>query len=177
MPNKVNQLQVAEYKKTFKSVGFVIAVGYPKLNVHGMDELRGKLAAMNAHMLFVRNRLAAIAMKDLGHGDVAPICNEQTAFVWGDDPVSTARFLVDFKKEHAELLIHGALLEKEILDSKQVVDLSKSPTKEELKSIISGQILALGGKLSAQLLAAGGLVASQIEKIGSEEDKDGGEAA
>ncbi len=174
MPNKVNQLQVAEYKKAFKSVGFVIAVGYPKMTVQSMNDLRGKLAGMGAKMLFVRNRLAAIAMKELGHGDVLPICKEQTAFIWGEDPVSTARFLVDFKKEHAEMLLHGALLEKEVLDSKQVVELSKSPTKEELKSIISGQILSLGGKLSAQMLAAGGLVASQIKKIGEGED---GEAA
>ncbi len=175
MPNKVNQLQVAQYKKAFKSAGFVIAIGYPKLTVQAMDELRGKLAGLGGTMLFVRNRLAVIAMKELGHGDVKPICQEQTAFVWGEDPVSTARFLVDFKKEHAELNIHGALLEQEILDSQQVVDLSKSPTKEELKSIISGQIIAMGGKLSAQMLAAGGLVASQIKKIG--EEKGDGEAA
>ena len=165
MPNRINILQVEQYKKLLKDVGFVIAVGYPKLNVAGIDELRGKLEAMGASMLFVRNRLVAIAMKELGHGDVKDICKEQTAFVWGEDPVSTARFLVDFRKEHAELQLHGALLEKAILDDKQVVELSKSPTKEELKSIISGQILAMGGKLSAQMLSGGGLVASQIEKI------------
>ena len=170
MPNRINVLQVEQYKQILKDVGFVIAVGYPKLNVAGIDELRGKLAAMGANMLFVRNRLVNIAMKELGHGEVKGICKEQTAFVWGEDPVSTARFLVDFKKEHAELLLHGALLEKALLDSKQVVELSKSPTKEELKSIISGQIIAMGGKLSAQMLAAGGLVASQIEKIAKKDE-------
>jgi large subunit ribosomal protein L10 len=172
MPNKINLLQVGQYKKLLADASFVIAVGFPKLNVAGIDELRGKLAGMNAKMLFVRNRLANIAMKELGHGEVKEICKEQTAFVWGEDPVSVARFLVDFKKEHAELLLHGALLEKAILDSKQVVELSKSPTKEELKSIISGQILAMGGKLSAQLLAGGGLVASQIEKIAKGSDEE-----
>ncbi len=174
MPNRVNELQVAAYKKAFKDASFVIAVGYPKLNVAGIDELRTKLQAAGGNMLFVRNRLANIAMKELGHGEVKGICKEQTAFVWGQDPVSTARFLVDFKKEHAELLIHGALLEKALLDTAQVLDLSKSPTKEELKSIISGQILSMGGRLSAQLLSGGGLVASQIEKIAK---KDEGEAA
>lgn len=165
MPNRINVLQVEQYKKLLKDVSFVIAIGYPKLNVVGVDELRGKLEGMGGKMLFVRNRLVNIAMKELGHGEVKGICKEQTAFVWAEDPVSTARFLVDFRKEHAELQIHGALLEQAILDSKQVVELSKSPTKEELKSIISGQILAMGGKLSAQLLSGGGLVASQIEKI------------
>ncbi len=174
MPNKINVLQVEQYKKRLKDAGFVIAVGYPKLNVAGIDELRGKLEEKGAKMLFVRNRLVNIAMKELGHGEVKAICKEQTAFVWGEDPVSVARFLTEFKKEHPELLLHGALLEKAILDDKQVVDLSKSPTKEELKSIISGQILAMGGKLSAQLLAGGGAVASQIKKIA---EKDGEEAA
>ena len=170
MPNKVNLLQVEQYKRVLKDIGFVIAVGYPKLNVAGIDELRSKLDAMGCKMLFVRNRLVNIAMKELGHGEVKEICKEQTAFVWGEDPVSTARFLVDFKKEHGELLLHGALLENATLDTAQVVELSKSPTKEELKSIISGQLLAMGGKLSAQMLAGGGLVASQIEKIAEKEE-------
>jgi len=174
MPNKINVLQVEQYKKLLKDASFVIAVGYPKLNVQGIDELRGKLEGNGCKMLFVRNRLVNIAMKELGHGEVKDICKEQTAFVWGEDPVSTARFLTEFKKEHAELLLHGALLEKAVLDSKAVVELSKSPTKEELKSIISGQILAMGGKLSAQLLSGGGAIASQIEKIAEKED---GEAA
>ncbi|MDR1613145.1 MAG: 50S ribosomal protein L10 [Planctomycetota bacterium] len=175
MPNRVNGLQVEQYKRTFKDVGFVIAVGYPKLDVKGIDQLRGKLIAAGGKMLFVRNRLAVIAMKELGHGNAAPICDGQSAFVWGEDPAAIARFLVDFKKDHAELLLHGALIEREVLDSGQVIELSKSPTREELKSIISGQIIAMGGKLSAQLLAAGGLVASQIEKIGKSDA--GGEAA
>ena len=173
MPNKINLLQVEQYKRLLKDASFVIAVGYPKLNVAGIDELRSKLEGMGGKMLFVRNRLVNIAMKDLGHGEVKGICKEQTAFVWGEDPVSIARFLVDFKKEHAELLLHGALLEQALLDSKQVVELSKSPTKEELKSIISGQLLAMGGKLSAQLLAGGGAVASQIKQVSEKE----GEAA
>lgn len=170
MPNLINTVLFEQYKRIFKDVGFVIAVGYPKMNVANMDALRGRLAENGCDMLFVKNRIVNIAMKELGHGEVKEICKEQTAFVWGEDPVSTARFLVDFKKEHAELALHGALVEKSILDSAQVVELSKSPTKEELKSIISGQILCMGGKLSAQLLAAGGLLASQIEKKGKEEE-------
>ncbi|MDR2391436.1 MAG: 50S ribosomal protein L10 [Planctomycetota bacterium] len=164
MPNRVNALQVETYVKLFKDAGFIIAVGYPKLNVQGIDELRGRLAAIGGKMFFVRNRLADIAMRKLGYDGVKNICREQTAFVWGEDPVSVARFLVDFKKERQELLFHGALVEKSLLDSNQVVELSKSPTKQELKSIISGQILHLGGKLSAQVLSGGARVAGQIKK-------------
>ncbi len=172
MPNKVNILQVEQYKQTFKDADFVIAVGYPKMNVAGIDEMRSKLEAAGCQMMFVRNRLANIAMKELGKGEVLEICKEQTAFVWGEDPVSTARFLVDFKKEHKEVVIHGAMVESQILNSDQVTVLSKSPTKEELKSIISGQILAMGGKLSAILLSGGGLVASQIEKIAKKDEEE-----
>jgi ribosomal protein L10 len=160
----VNQLQVAAYKKAFKEAGFLIAVGYPKLSVKGIDELRGKLAAFGGRMLFIRNRLAGIALRELGQDGVLAICKGQTAFVWGEDPVSTARFLVDFKREHAELQLHGALVEKAALDSLQVLELSKSPTKAELKSIISGQASSMGGRLSAQALSSGARLASQIKK-------------
>jgi ribosomal protein L10 len=66
-------------------------------------------------------------------------------------------------------------VEKAVLDSGQVTELSKSPTKEELKSIISGQVSSLGGKLSAQLLSGGAKVASQIKKKAEAEGE--GEAA
>ena len=171
MPNRVNTLQVETYKKAFKDAGFIIAVGYPKLNVQGIDELRGKLAAIGGKMLFVRNRLADIAMRELGHGAVKNICKEQTAFVWGEDPVSVVRFLVDFKKGRQELLLHGALVEQSVLDSSQVAELAKSPTKQELKSIISGQILHPGGGLSAQFLSGGARVAGQIKKRAEEGDE------
>ena len=163
MPNRVNRLQVEAYKKRLGEAGFILAVGYPKLDVKGMDELRSRLAALGGKMLFVRNRLVNIALRELVQGEVLGICQGQTAFVWGEDPVSTARFLVDFKRERPELQLHGALLENSLLDSARVLELSKSPTKDELKSIISGQILSQGGNLSSRLLAAGARLASQIK--------------
>ncbi|MDR1534840.1 MAG: 50S ribosomal protein L10 [Planctomycetota bacterium] len=171
MPNRVNRLQVEAYKKRLGEAGFILAVGYPKLNVKGMDDLRGRLAGLGAKMLFVRNRLVNIALRELGQGEALGICQGQTAFVWGEDPVAMARFLVDFKKERPELQLHGALLENSLLDSAGVLELSKSPTKGELKSIISGQALSRGGNLSSCLLATGARLASQIKNRAEPEAK------
>lgn len=171
MPNRVNELQVMQYKKVFADVTSVISIGYQKLTVKKTDVFRDSLTKKGLKILFVRNRLANIAFKELGLGEVMAICKEQTAFVWGEDPVSTARFLVDSLKEIPELVIHGGLVEKTILDKNRVIELSKSPTREELKSIISGQALSMGARVSAQVLAPARIVAGQIKKIADKEDE------
>ncbi len=170
MPNRVNTLLLKEYTEVFKEVGSFIAIGYEGLNVEDTNALRGQVAERNSRMLFVRNRTVRRAFKDLGRTDIAPLCQGQTAFVSGEDPVGLARYLVDFQKEHKELKFHGAMVEDTILDSKGVVSLSKSPTKEELKGIISGQALAPGGRIGGALIGIGAMLASQIKKMADKED-------
>ena len=55
----------------------------------------------------------------------------------------------------------------------RVREMSKWPNRQEQLSLLSGQIVGIGSKLSSQLLAPGGAVASQIEqKSEAEENAD-----
>ena len=170
MPNRVNSLLVADYKKTWSETKALVAVGYPGLPVKKVDALRGELAKRGVRIKFVRNILAAIAFKEMGHPDLSPICVGQTAFAWSEDPVSLARFFVEYQKEHPELKVHGALVEATVVPASGIQSLADSPTKQELKSILSGQALSAGRRLSGQFLAAGSKVAGQIKKMADKED-------
>lgn len=175
MPNRVNNLLMQEYTDRYKNVGAVIAVGYEGLGVEKTNVLRRTLAKKNIRLKLVKNRIAKIAFRELAQADISAILTGQTALADGEDPVSVARTLVDFGKENKELKIRGAFVEATVLDEKGVIGLSKSPTKEELKGIISGQALSPGAKVSGALLGTGAMLASQIKKIA---DKgEGGEQA
>ena len=69
-------------------------------------------------------------------------------------------------------VVKGGVMEKKVLDGTAAADLKRLPGKDELRSIIVGQILGPGRNLAAQLIAPAGKLASQIEK-----HKDNQEAA
>lgn len=164
MPNKVNQLLLKEYKVKFAGVQSLIAIGYAGMPVNAQNKLRRELAEKKAKFYFVKNRLVNIAFKEMDLPEVKQICQGQTAFVFGEDPVSVARYLVDKAKEsEGKLQLHGALVENTLLNSAQTLELSKSPTKDELKSQIVGQALAPASKLAGAIIAAGGKIAAQIK--------------
>ena len=166
MPNKVNQLLLKEYRTRFEGVQSLVAVGYEGMPVNTQNKMRNDLADKDAKFLFVKNRLVNIAFKEMGLPDVKCICKGQTAFVFGEDPVAIARFLVDAAKEsEGKLVIHGGMVEGTVLDANQVVDLSKSPTKEELKSQIVGQALTPGSKLAGAVMAPATKIAGQIKTL------------
>jgi large subunit ribosomal protein L10 len=174
MPNRVNQLLVKQYMKAFEDKSSLISIGYEGLSVESTNAMRNTMVERGYGLLFVKNRIANIAFKEMGRPDISAMCEGQTAFADSEDPVSLARFLVDFRKEHKEIKIHGALVENTVVNEAGVIDLSKSPTKAELKGMISGQALSPGAKVSGALLGAGAMLASQIKKLA---DGESGETA
>ena len=77
-------------------------------------------------------------------------------------------------KKNDKIQIKGGAVEGSTLDAAGVEALSKSPSREELISMIAGQILAPGANLAAALLGPGSTIASQLKTI---HDKDGEGAA
>ena len=170
MPNRINELTVEQYQRIFADAKAVVAIGYPGMTVIDTNSLRNRLAEKGCRIKFVRNRLARIAFQTLGYGPLEKVLDRQSALVWGGDIVQVARFLVDFQKGHPQVLLHGAMVDGEtVVGGDAVKSLAKSPTRDELKSIISGQALSPAGRLSAAFLGAGGRLAAQIKKIAEPE--------
>jgi large subunit ribosomal protein L10 len=71
----------------------------------------------------------------------------------------------------------GGALDGSRLESADVKKVAKWPTRSEQLSLLSGQILSIGGRLSGQILAAGGTLAGQIASRAEELEKASGEPA
>ena len=163
MPNLVNQLLLKEYKTRFEGVQNIVSVGYEGVDMMEQGVIRDELAGAEIEFLFVKNRVVNIAFKELGLPEVTSICDGQTAFAFGEDPVAIARMLCDKAKANPNIKIHGAVVEGTILDEAKVKDLSKSPTKEELKAKIVGQVLSPGSNIAGAVVGPASTIAGQIK--------------
>ncbi len=163
MPNLVNQLLLKEYKARFEGVQNLVSVGYEGVNMADQGKMRDELAEAGIEFLFVKNRVANIALKELGLPEVTSICSGQTAFAFGEDPVAIARLLCGKAKSDDNVKVHGAVVESTLLDAAGVLALSKSPTKEELKAQIVGQALAPASNLAGALTGPVSTIAGQIK--------------
>lgn len=106
------------------------------INVHEMNELRNRLRKANAEYKVVKNTLVRRALdqiKLLPFDEIfdGPIAIATTS---NGDPVTVAKTLTEFAKEHPKLRIKGGLLEKKKLLSAEVSFLSELPPKEILIS-------------------------------------------
>ncbi|MHC4872423.1 MAG: 50S ribosomal protein L10 [Planctomycetota bacterium] len=165
MPNRVNRLLLSEMKERYTGKDYLIAVGYEGLDITGTNAFRAELANKNMNMTMVKNRIAKIAFKEIGVDGVDSILNGQTAFVVGEDPVSMARTIRDFSKEHNEVVFRGAVIENTVLDEASAKGLADAASKEELQGRIVGAALSGGANLSAALLSPAKNIAGCLKTL------------
>lgn len=119
--------------KDFSEAEISILVDYKGLDVLAITDLRAKLREAGAQMEVVKNTMLYRAsegtdaglMKDLYKGPNAIILSKS-------DPVSPAKILVDFAKDHDKLEIKAGTLAGKLLDDDAIKQLAKMPSKEEL---------------------------------------------
>jgi large subunit ribosomal protein L10 len=149
----------------------MLVVNASRLDAVSTNKLRLALRKKQIEALSVKNALAKKALASIGVTSLDAILEGPTTLVWGsEDIVSLSKEIAKWAKDLDKLEIKGGTVEGAPLTAAQVEQLSKSPSREELLSLISGQILSPGARLSAALLGAGGKLASQIKKIAEKEE-------
>lgn len=134
------QKVVAELKDKFSRARAAILTDYKGLNVAEMTELRSKLREQSIEYKVVKNTLTRLALKDLNY-NLDEYLEGPTAVAFGyDDPVTPAKILMDFAKEHKNLEIKGGIVEGRVFDKATVEQLAKLPRKEELIAKAVGSI-------------------------------------
>lgn len=148
-----------------------LVVDVSKLDAIRANQWRLSLRKQSIHAFTVRNTLARRAFSEAGVSGLDPILEGPSTLLWGgEDIVSLSKEITKWAKELGPLEIKGGTVEGQTLYPADVVTLSKSPGREELLSIISGQVLAPGANISGALLGPGGALASQIDQVGEEGD-------
>lgn len=143
------------------------------VNVIGMDAnsstaLRRELREKGIELMVIKTSLARRATEGTSLEAAFDPIGGPLALVWGsEDFISLTKEIVRIDKsgEYNKFEPRGGVMDGEHLTADRVKEISKWPNREEMLSILIGQILSPGREIAAQLEAPGGALASQVEKI------------
>ncbi len=145
---------VAELSDKIKDAKALYYTDFTGLNVKRMTELRRRLRKAGVEYVVIKNTLALRAVN--GTGLAADRLTGPTGVVIGMDPVTAAKVLADFAREHEQKpQVKGGLLDGRRIDTDQVKQLATPPPREQMLADLAG---GLQGPLAAFVGVVNGLL-------------------
>lgn len=166
-----------ELASRWDGVGELVLVDMVGLDANSAVALRKRLREKDMSVMVIKNSLARRATEGTSLAPAFEGLAGSQAVVWGgEDVVSLAKEVMAIAgaPEFAKFEPTGGVLDGAKLSSDDVKAVSKWPSRAEMLSTISGQIMGPAMTLSAQLLGPGKMLASQIKQKGEEEGGDEG---
>lgn len=131
---------LTEKIKASKSVVFV---DYRGVKTNEINDLKGRLKKEGTNLTVVKKKLVDLSLKNAKiEIDIKSFEGQLAVTVSDNDEVAPARVLSKFAKENESLKILGGVLGTKGMSSKEVSDLAKLPSKEELIAKVVGTIKA-----------------------------------
>jgi len=130
------------YEKLTKAQS-VVLIDFRGLTVQEATELRKKLRAAGVELRVARNTLTRLAAEKANLKELHVYLEGPTALAFGyEDPVSPAKILSEFAKDHKKLELKGGVLEGKVIDQAMVKALAELPSKEVLLGQLAGLLQA-----------------------------------
>jgi large subunit ribosomal protein L10 len=126
------QAVVAEVSAQLAGAQAVILAEYRSIAVKDMTELRKKARGSGVYLRVLKNTLARRAVagtpfKGLTEKMVGPL-----AYGISSDPVAAAKVLQEFARDHDKFVIKAGAMPNLVLSAREVADLAKLPSRQEL---------------------------------------------
>ncbi len=138
---KVEKIQsVAALKQMMAQASALYFVDYTRVGANDFNTLRRRLGSQGVAVQVVKNRLALIALAELGFaGEFRAVLRGPTSVILaGEDPVAPARTIRDTMRRLEALKFKGAYLDGRLYGADQFSFLAGLPTKFELRGQVVG---------------------------------------
>lgn len=173
MPRPEKVQAVAEIKDRLSDAEAVFVAEYAGLSVTEQQQLRRGLRQAGGEFKVVKMTLARLAASELGHEELLEMLTGPTGLAFASgDAAAAAKALRDFSKEHAALVIKGALLGAEVIQPERVSQLAELEPREVLLAKLAGgfqaPLAAMAGLLAAMPRAMATMVQQLIERAPAE---------
>ncbi len=130
---------VSQVAEKFSKSQSVVLADYRGLNVLEVTELRKKLREAGVEYKVIKNTLTSRAAKAANIEGLDEYLSGPTALAFGyNDPVTPAKILATFAKDHKKLELKAGVLEGKIISTKAVTALAELPSREALLGQIAG---------------------------------------
>ena len=172
MSKYVKEMMTDDLVSKWDGVGELMLVSMVGMEANDTVALRKRFREKNIHMVVVKNSLARRATEGTTLAPAFEGAKGAQAVIWGaEDVVALAKEVIAVAETPQFKLFAptGGVLDGAKLSADEVKAVSKWPSRGEMLSIISGQIMSPAMTLSGQLLGPAKLLASQIKKKGEEE--------
>ncbi|MFZ5966803.1 MAG: 50S ribosomal protein L10 [Bacillota bacterium] len=138
---EIKKQAVEEIKEKFSKAQSAIVVDYRGLNVEEVTELRSKMRAAGVDYKVYKNTLTRLAAKETGYEALLGDLTGPNAIAFGyDDPVTPAKVLNDFAKDHKKLELKAGVVEGAYCDLEKVKAIAEIPSREVLLAKFLGSI-------------------------------------
>jgi large subunit ribosomal protein L10 len=163
MTRTEKQALIENLHQEFGKSPHAILVDFRGLSVPAVTEFRRKVKATGSRYRVVKNTLALRAAKGTPLEKLGPQFDNTTGVAYtGTDPVALAKVLVDFGKDHPQLVVKAGLVSgSQMLDAEGVKALSTMPSLPELRARLLGMLQAP----ATQLVRLLNTPASQLARV------------
>lgn len=172
------QVVVDEIKEKIQNSKSVTIVGFDRMDVQEITDLRTKFRESNSEYKVYKNTMMRFAFEELGYSDLIDELKGSNALIFSnEDSVTGPKVAVDYTKEGDEekekLLIKAGLVEGMVQSADKMVAIASLPNKETLYSmlanVLQSPIQSLAGDLDntvAKIALALDAVRVKIEENG-----------
>jgi large subunit ribosomal protein L10 len=137
MPNAIKEKFISDLTEELKGSEHVIVTDYQGLNSEEFNELRAKLRTVGAKYKVVKNRLARLALKNVGWDKLMGDMKGPSALAYkGSDSAALARVLKDFGTDHKNLKIKAGQLYGMAANAEEVKIIANLPSRNVLLSTL-----------------------------------------
>lgn len=170
MTRDMKSEQVASIRDLFDAQNSYYLVDLTGLGSNEINDLRATLRKSGANMRVVKNRLALRAIEEHDASGLKEWFRGPTAVVYHpDEPVETAKQLIDFAKDHPALAIKAGLIDrKETVDAEGVKQVSDLPTIDGARSMLLSLFTAPMTRLVRLVATPGTQLARVIDEKGKQ---------
>lgn len=158
---------IASLKQDFADSQAAFLVSYQGLDVTQMSNLRNALREKNGSCKVAKVTLMRRGIEQVpAVMQLEPFVKEQIALVFAHgEPVSIAKVLFDFSKEHDKLLLVAGCFESQLLDAKAISALAKLPSREVLLGQVCGLLQAPASGIAYTMNAVMSQLLVAINKV------------
>jgi large subunit ribosomal protein L10 len=174
MPAQSKLDVVVEIKKALDAAeGGVFLIDYRGLTVSQMATLRNLLREAGGEMRVYKNRLVQIALRENAMPTMDELLLGPSAFVFvEEEPVSSAKVIATFAKEHPALEMKGGLVQGEVLDQSDLKALSKLPSRDELMAKLLGTLTNPARGMVTVLSGVSRGLVTAIDALGKQKEQE-----
>jgi large subunit ribosomal protein L10 len=166
MPRPEKVQAVATIKERIENAQAVFLAEYAGLSVKQQQQLRRRLREEGAEFKVVKMTLARRAVAELDIDTLDELLLGPTGLTFADgDPVSAAKALKDFAKDHEVVAIKGGLLGSEFLTPERISELAEIEPRDVLLAKVAGLFKAPMANMAGLLAAMPRNMASMMQQL------------